>query len=73
MAPAITKLVPMNLRPSVNSCTIKSISINTAPKIRTNIPDLKNTLNNGNSLSLDILFHHYIVNDDDYIYIFFVD
>ena len=56
--PAIAKLVPMNLRPSVNDWTIKSIRINATPKIKINTPDVKNTLNKGNSLSLAILFHH---------------
>ncbi len=54
----------MNLRPSVKELTIKSISIKDAPKINTNAPAVKNTLNNGNSLFADILLHHeYLVND----------
>ncbi|MBA3749919.1 MAG: hypothetical protein H0X03_03330 [Nitrosopumilus sp.] len=56
--PAIVNLVPISLRPSVNECTIKSIIINDAPAIRTIIPIVKNTLNNGNSLFVDISFHH---------------
>ncbi len=48
----------MNLRPSVKELTIKSTSINDAPKINTNAPAVKNTLNNGNSLFSGILLHH---------------
>jgi hypothetical protein len=55
--PAIINLIPNDFRPSVNECTSKSITIKNIPTIITIIPTLKNTLNNDDSLSVDILFH----------------
>ena len=56
--PAITKLIPKNLNPSVNEFMIISISMNAAPKINIITPAVKNALNNGNSLFSAISFHH---------------
>jgi hypothetical protein len=56
--PAITKLIPKNLNPSVNEFTIISMSINAAPKKNIIAPAVKNALNNGNSLFSAISFHH---------------
>ena len=56
--PAIAKSVPKNLNPSVNEFMIISISMNAAPKINIIAPDVKNALNNGNSLFSVISFHH---------------
>jgi hypothetical protein len=50
-------LIPSDFRPSVNECTSKSMTIKNIPPIMTMSPTLKNTLNNDNSLSVDILFH----------------
>ncbi len=56
--PATTNLYPISLSPSVNDFTIRSIKINASPNIKTSIPTVKNTLNNGYSLAEDILLHH---------------
>jgi hypothetical protein len=55
------KLIPRNLKPSVNEFTITSINTNAAPKTSINAPAVKNALNNGNSLFSGILSHrkHY--------------
>jgi hypothetical protein len=55
--PAITKLVPKNLNPSVNELMIISISMNATPKINIIAPAVNNALNNGSSLFSAILFH----------------
>jgi hypothetical protein len=56
--PAIANLEPNDRRPSVKECTIKSIIMKDMPKTKTMIPTVENTLNNGNSFFVDILFHH---------------
>ncbi len=55
--PTITNLLPISLKPSVNSFTTKSIIINAKPKNMTNIPIVTNALNTGKSFLVEILSH----------------
>ena len=55
--PTIMNLLPISLKPSVNSFTTKSIIINARPKNMTNIPIVTNALNSGKSFLVEILSH----------------
>ncbi len=55
--PTIMNLLPISLKPSVNSFTTKSIIINANPKKMTNIPIVMNALNSGKSFLVEILSH----------------
>ena len=55
--PTITNLLPISLKPSVNSFITKSIIINAKPKNMTNIPIVTNALNSGKSFLAEILTH----------------
>ena len=55
--PTIMNLLPISLKPSVNSFTTKSIIINAKPKKMTNIPIVMNALNSGKSFLAEILSH----------------
>ncbi len=55
--PTIMNLLPISLKPSVNSFTTKSIIINANPKKMINIPIVMNALNSGKSFLAEIFSH----------------
>lgn len=71
--PNITNLLPISLKPSVNSFTTKSIIINAKPNNMTNIPIVMNALNSGKSFLLEIIPHSLVyisIHSHNYVYLF---